>query len=329
MTMADSEIWVLLGAKAGDNAQALRLATALNRSFISKNLVLKAGFETAKPDVEASLHHIDLERSDPLSAPWPHLVLTVGRRLSMVALWIKKQSQAHTRIALIGCPKSRISDFDLVIAALHYRLPKAPNVCRIGLPLLAVSHEKLAEAAKIWAPRLAQRPRPLTVVLFGGTTGKRPFSPRTASNILKQLGNYGTVYIVTSRRTPVNVIEAIDQGLPSNALLYRWRRDDPDNPYLGLLALGERFVVTGDSLSMLVEVARLGRPLAIAALPRAGALSRLFPGKSRDISSLHAYLRQGRWAVKLGQPFIAPPQPPPDDIANAAARLLSLLETQD
>jgi len=134
---------------------------------------------------------------------------------------------------------------------------------------------------------------------------------------------------VTSRRTPLNVIEAIDQGLPSNAILYRWRRDDPDNPYLGLLALGERFVVTGDSLSMLVEVARLGRPLAIAALPRAGALSRLIPGKSRDISALHAYLRQGGWAVKLGQPFIAPPQPPPDDIATAAARLLSLLDAQD
>ena len=88
----------------------------------------------------------------------------------------------------------------------------------------------------------------------------------------------------------------------------------PAIPISVCLALGERFVVTGDSLSMLVEVARLRRPLAIAALPRAGALSRLIPGKSRDISALHTYLRQGGWAVKLGQPFIAPPQPPPDDI---------------
>ena len=40
-----------------------------------------------------------------------------------------------------------------------------------------------------------------------------------------------------------------------------------DNPYLGLLAHGDRFVVTGDSISMLVEVARLAKPRIVLSGP--------------------------------------------------------------
>ena len=98
---------------------------------------------------------------------------------------------------------------------------------------------------------------------------------------------------------------------------------------LGLLALGSRFVVTGDSISMLVEVARLGKPLAIAPVPDRNILTRLLSGKSRDFSRLHDYLYRGGWAVRLGQPFVTPPGPPPDDTELAAGRLRSLLPAQD
>src|SRR5262245_35097104 len=128
----------MIGEKGGDNAQALTLAKALNYSFVTKNIVIKPAFKTAKPRVESSLHHIDLNRSDRLEPPWPQLVLTIGRRLSMVALWIKQQSQSSAKIVLIGRPKGRISDFDLVIAPAHYHLPDAPNVCRISLPPIAI-----------------------------------------------------------------------------------------------------------------------------------------------------------------------------------------------
>ena len=45
--------------------------------------------------------------------------------------------------------------------------------------------------------------------------------------------------------------------------LYRWRRDDPDNPYLGFLALADRIVVTSDSMSMLVEATATGKPVFV------------------------------------------------------------------
>jgi uncharacterized protein len=325
-------IWVLLGSKGGDNAQAINLAKALNRSFETKNLAMKAEFETAKPKVEASLYHLDLERSDRLEPPWPDLALTVGRRLSMAALWIKEQSKGRTRTALIGSPKSRISDFDLVIAPVQYRLPAAANVLRIGLPLLGIEPEKLAEAQHIWTPRFASLARPLTVLLVGGSTGRRQLGSRTARSILNQTlaiqgKNAGALYVVTSRRTPTDVVDALDRGLPANGLLYHWQAEDCDNPYLGLLAVGDRFVVTGDSISMLVEVARLGKPLAIAPVSPFPRLARYLPITSRDFSLLHDYLYRGGWAVRLGDPLVTPSSPPPDDSRIAADRLLGLLHT--
>ena len=61
--------------------------------------------------------------------------------------------------------------------------------------------------------------------------------------------------------------------LPAGARLYRWH-DGGANPYHALLGLADRFVVTGDSVSMMVEVARLGKPLAIFALPEERRLLR-------------------------------------------------------
>ena len=40
-------------------------------------------------------------------------------------------------------------------------------------------------------------------------------------------------------------------------------RDDPDNPYLGFLALAERIIVTSDSMSMLVEAIATGKPVFV------------------------------------------------------------------
>jgi mitochondrial fission protein ELM1 len=323
-----SSIWVLLGEKPGDNAQALRLARALGLPFETKNLVLKPGFDRMKPTVEPSLEPFDKEQSDPLKQPWPDLVLTIGRRLAMAGLWIKAQSRS-TKLALIGAPKGRARDFDLVIAPLHYRVAQAPNVLRIGLPLLVPDHEKLASAAETWGPRLAHLGRPLTAVLVGGSTGARVFTSANASDLLGHLHFPGSVYIVTSRRTPLAAVRVLEAEKPEGAIVYPWRPDDPDNPYFGLLALADQFVVTGDSISMLVDVARLGKPLAIAPLGER-ILKRFLSIKARDFNALHKFLEKGGWAVALGRPFDSPAIPgPPDDTEQAAARLRSLLAAED
>ena len=129
-------IWVLTGAKTGDNAQVLRAARAMGLPFTEKRIALKPEYETAKPKVEASLHILDDAKSDPLAAPWPDLVITIGRRLSIPALWIKAQSGGRTRIALFNAPKGKADAFDLIVAPSFYTIADGPKVCRIGLPLI-------------------------------------------------------------------------------------------------------------------------------------------------------------------------------------------------
>jgi hypothetical protein len=144
--------------------------------------------------------------------------------------------------------------------------------------------------------------------------------------------------------------------LPKGAVLHPWETAGSDNPYVGLLAHGDRFVVTGDSVSMLVEVARLGKPLAIASLRQSNrtvanalrglhvpdetayaiaagaqrAIDRFLPligleASTRDFELLHDLLYQKGWAVPLGAPFVTPSDPPTDDTASAARRLLAIV----
>jgi hypothetical protein len=168
--------------------------------------------------------------------------------------------------------------------------------------------------------------------------------------------NGGSLHVATSRRTPPETVSAIADALPEQAVLHRWQATAADNPYVGLLAHGDRFVVTGDSVSMLVEVARLGKPLTIAPLREANrtvanslqrlhlpdetaywvaagaqqAMDRLLPligldSSTRDFALLHDFLFQKGWAVPFGAPFVKPPELPADDTAIAAARLMELL----
>ncbi len=354
--MSSSRIWLLTGAKQGDNAQALRLADATGFPYERRRIVLKPGFDLAKPRVEASLHHVDLAASDKLEPPWPDLVLTIGRRMAMVALWIKEQSPG-TRLALIGPPKREADKFDLIVVPFHYRTEERPNICRIGLPLLGIDPKRVAAESERWRERFADVPRPLTVLLCGGNIGTHSFDPETARAILARIdGQGGSLHVATSRRTPPETAAAMAKALPKGAELHRWEKAGTDNPYVGLLAHGDRFIVTGDSVSMLVEVARLGKPLAIAPLRLANrtvanilrrlhvpdeaaygvaaaaqqAMDRFLPlvgleASTRDFTLLHDLLYRRGWAAPLGAPFVVPSDPPGDDTAAAAGRLAALL----
>jgi len=352
-------LWLLLGDKAGDNAQVLELARALGEPCTVKRLVPKPQWVLGKPRFRATLDHLDPARSDPLEPPWPDLVLTIGRRPSMAALWLAERSGGRTRLAIVGRPKRWPERFALIVASGQYAVSEAANVVRLELPLLRPDPARLAAAAAAWRERFADLERPVTAVLVGGETKPFRFDAAVARALAARLADLraregGTIWVTTSRRTGEAVAEALATALPAGTLLHRWRADEPPeaNPYLALLALADRFVVTGDSASMLVEVARLGKPLAIAALPLRGdpatrlrlALSRALAsqgplgglgerlrargllGFPRDLERLHRWLIAEGRAVPLGAPFPPPGPPPADELDRAVARLRALLD---
>jgi mitochondrial fission protein ELM1 len=285
-------IWRVLGDKKGDNAQVEVVAEALERqrgwTSELRHLEMLPKYVKGKPRVAPTLHHIDRARSDPLEPPWPDLILTRGRRPSNVALWIKAQSGGRTRIVLLGKPAGwlshYLSQFDLVITSSETLPPPFANVMQIDLPLMQIGAGRLAAGRAEWQAALGPLPRPLVAFLIGGPTSPYVYNAeaeaRMRARIAQVLAEGGTPYLVGSRRTPPGFLHRLQTGFPDALRVFDWARPEGGNPYTGLLALADRFVVTGDSISMQVEVARLGKPLEILPLPF-GWLGRLDDARRR------------------------------------------------
>jgi mitochondrial fission protein ELM1 len=358
-------VWLVLGDKRGDNGQAEVVAEALGWPCERKNLAMRAPYIHGKPRVRPSLHHIDAARSDPLDPPWPDLIITVGRRPSMVALWIREQSGGQSKIVQIGKPSGRIEWYDLVIASAEIVLPPLPNVLAITLPLMQIDEARVAAAAELWQPRWAELPRPLVGCLIGGPTAPYIYDKSMAERLLGWAQGHigetgGTPYFTTSRRTPPDLVAALQAALPSGARLFAWHPEAADNPYHGLLALADGFVVTGDSISMMVEVLKARKPVAIFPLGagpigsvdrmrravvrwlfaqesghRGGglhpALGRLLyrlriATHTRDFDNFHRILRDRGLAGPLGRCLTPPAGDLPDDLGPIVTRIEAMME---
>jgi len=360
-------VWILLGDKLGDNRQVDPVVRALDWPCEHKHLEMREPYVLGKPEFEASLHHVDQARSDTLEPPWPDLIITIGRRPSMVALWIREQSGGRTKVVLIGKPSGLLDQFDLVVSSAENLLPRWPNVLHLSLPLMSPDVASIARATDAWRSRLAPLPRPLFALLVGGPTSPFVFDAAMARELARAAGkataeHAGSLYVTTSRRTPEAVVDALEAELPPKTEVYRWSAEATENPYQGLLGLADYFVVTGDSISMMVEVARLGKPLAIFPLPlrpghvrnrlrrelgrsllaaeRRGLYGRLLQrlggrlyragviDQLRDIRAFQDLLVDRGLAVWFGEPFGSGPPSLPDEIPEAVGRIKSLIENK-
>jgi mitochondrial fission protein ELM1 len=344
--MNEASLWLVTGDKPGDNAQLMVIAEALGRPYEVRRVIPREEYVYGKPAFEPSLYHLDMEKSDRLDPPWPELVLTIGRRPAMAAQWIRQQSGGKTRVVLLGRPKKMLDEFALVIITGQYLMPKRDNILSLDLPLMRVDAAKIDKAVKIWQPAFQAMKQPVTALLVGGPTKPYCTDEAVIGTLLQQLEKQlagGSLFITTSRRTPDAVVDYLRQHKPPDSSLYCWQPDDSNNPYFALLGLADYFVVTGDSLSMMVEIARLGKPLAIFQLPEQGGfitrakrqvvmaikssqgyLPGAFLGYPRDLGRTHQYLLKNGLASTVEQPFVIPGGALEDQLSQVVARIKQL-----
>ena len=267
-------IWVLLDDRMGSVGQAKGILQELTDDFeiVEKKIVYtKLG---AMPNwIRGSnfLIGVDRQLSDNLVVEeYPDVVMSISRRTAPVALWIKRKSGGKTKIVQLMLPgKYGLKNMDLVIVPEHDRgKVEGNNLYYItGCPH-RINDKTLAEAREKWTAEFLKLPRPLTVVLVGGAIKGKPFSDSNASLLADAIAyvqeqTSGSILITSSRRTgkaAENIIMNRIQGIPTYTYLWGEKKE---NPIMGFYACADRFIVTGDSVSMACEACGTGQPVLI------------------------------------------------------------------
>jgi uncharacterized protein len=263
-------IWVLQGARVGDNAQARELASQLDGESIFKHLAFNALHHLPNLVLGASVTSLAEDSKRTLRGPWPDMVIGMGKRTTPISRWIKEQSGGATKIVHLGRPRAPLSAFDLVIATPQYGLPHQANVIERRLPFATPQKVGAAELTK-WQMEWDDLPRPLIAVAVGNAKYPLRFGQYDIVRFASELNKLaralnGTILLMASPRTPRSLVKEISVTLQFPNKSYDLF-DKANNPYQASLALADQFVVTSDSISMISEMINTGKPVSVFELP--------------------------------------------------------------
>ncbi len=260
-----STVWGLVDDRTGHTGQVLGIINRLGLPYALKRLEYNALAALPSQLLGASLVAMDKSRSAPLSPPYPDLVIAAGRRTLPVLRYLKKKSPDTKTVYLMRAEVN--GGVDLMVVPEHDRVAPTPNIITTLAPLHAVTPTTLASAVREWGAKFAELPRPFITLCLGGDTKQGRYNMAEWREVVGRatlLAGHGSLLITTSRRTPKEAMDFIAPLLQLPHALHRWDTGR-ENPYLGMLALADGIIVTGDSLSMCAEACATGKPVFIYA----------------------------------------------------------------
>lgn len=304
--MRTPTVWVLQDDRAGNVNQLLGVAEALGFPFEVKKITYTKWVKL--PNVLRVNPFLGIWEKELLKGPYPDIVISAGRRAFPVACALKKLSGEKTKIVQLMDPGFGGRNWaDLLVIPRHDACKKITlqTLVITGCPH-RVTANRLKQERAHWANVFKSYPEPRGTLIVGGATKNKPFTVKMAKTLLEQTLKLGvkSLIITTSRRTPPAVVEFLKSHIQLPHFMYCFG-DKAENPYFGLLAWGDKIVVTGDSMSMCSECASTPAPTYIFA-PK-GMMS---PKHER----FHASLYQAGYAFPLGEKGTSATAPNPADV---------------
>jgi len=269
-------------------AQGIAVAEAVGLPFSLKRVRVTGAMRLLPARMQIHVPPGRLLRSvssnEPLEAPWPRLVISIGRRSVPIALAIKQLSDPPAFALHIQNPKVPPKLFDLIAAPVHDDF-EAPNVIVTFGAVHSVTPARLAEAAKRFASQVDPLPHPRITVLLGGESQAFSFPPEDAATFGAKLAalakaSGGALLVTPSRRTRADSVADLSRAFKDVPHIV-WDGTG-DNPYFAFLGLADAIVVTEDSVNMVTEAAGTGKPVYVQALP----------GRSRRLSRFHRLMQE-------------------------------------
>jgi mitochondrial fission protein ELM1 len=251
---AEPSVWILSRGRKGDLDQMLALVRALGWPYQVKQLSF------AGPEIPVLSKQLLRNGSEIFSGPFPDVVLCAEASPSVIAREIRRLSQGRTRAVCLGRPAGSAEGFDLVITTAQYRVPAAPNVVELAMPLAA-------ETASL---QVTTPDGPIALLVGGPAFPDlldEDAAQRLAAGAMAEAVRRGkTLAAVTSPRTPAPAVAVLERSIvPPHSLSIFGRGE---NRYRRVLAEASAIIVTSDSISMLSDALAAGKPVAVYPLPQ-------------------------------------------------------------
>ena len=303
--------WAVTTGEAGMRTQARGLAQAVAEVVVEKTVPSRWGGLWPWPSRGGA--------RDRFAPPWPDLLVTCGRRSAALSVALRKASGGRIVTVHVQDPRRDAAAFDLVVAMEHDAIPAGPGVIKVATALHDLTPEKLALAAGPWRRRFAALGAPLAGVAIGGTSRRGAFTGEHGRRLVGALTRLqreaGVALAITpSRRTPLAIRRLLREAFADDPRVFLWDLTG-ENPYRAILALVDRLVITGDSVSMVSEALASGHPVEVLDL-----------GFPRYAPFLHAL--EGRGLIRRFEGEGAPPpaRSPVNATLEAAAAVRRLLQ---
>jgi len=263
--------WCLTDGRPGMENQAVGLAEAMGLTPVVKRVVLKTPWRIASPHITAFKRFAFSKKGDPVDPPWPDILIATGRPSILPSLYVKGQSGGRTFTVQLQDPVSLRWRFDRIVVPAHDGLA-GENVIVMDGALHRITPTKLAGEAPRWAEAFAAIPQPRLSVLLGGDNSRYRFRETEARGLatqLKALAGQGYGLLITgSHRTGEGNLAIFREALAGCAAFIS--DGGGDNPYFGMLAHADAFIVTCDSVNMITEACSTGKPVHVVPLPAQG-----------------------------------------------------------
>ena len=260
--------WCLTDGRPGMENQVVGLAEAMGLTPVVKRVFLKTPWRVLSPHIMPFKRFAVSARGDTTEAPWPDILIATGRPSILSSLYIKEQSSGLTFTVQLQDPVLFRHRFDRIVVPAHDGI-SGSNVLVMDGALHRIAPEKLGSEAPRWAERFANIPHPRVAVLLGGANSRYRLGDAEISELavqLKAVSAQGHGLLITgSRRTGSANIDALRQVLAGCPAFIS--DGEGDNPYFGMLAHADAFIVTSDSVNMISEACSTGKPVHVAMLP--------------------------------------------------------------
>lgn len=269
-------VWVITEGLTGTENQCLGIAEAMGITPVVKRIALRQPWKLLSP-------YLGFECAatfkEPLTAPWPDIVIASGRKSIAASRYIKKQSP-KTFTVQVQDPRIHPKQFDMVVVPQHDPTRGDNVIVTVATPN-RITPMQLGEAHTAFHATFSNLSYPCIAVLIGGSTKRHEFTIDEATSLAQTLSPLKNLMITTSRRTGEKNTAVLKSALAKNGN-YFWDGASP-NPYMGMLAYADFILVTADSTSMISEAATTGRRVYV--LPMKGLTKR----QNQLIENLKSY----------------------------------------